>query len=83
MAPRYHSGELAHIHPHKPVQIGSYVLVQKKPSGPGEPPLAVIKRLVRRSGNKIILEQYNPAKTFELKLDEVVSMHRVVGSGEA
>jgi phage repressor protein C with HTH and peptisase S24 domain len=83
MEPRYHPGELAHIHPHKPITVGAYVLVQKKPKGPGEPPLAVIKRLVRRSGNRIILEQTSPAKTFEVKADEIVSMHRVVGSSEA
>jgi phage repressor protein C with HTH and peptisase S24 domain len=83
MEPRYHPGELAHIHPHKPVTPGCYVLVQKKPTGPGEAPLAVIKRLVKRSGNRIILEQTSPAKTFEIKADEVVSMHRVVGSREA
>lgn len=83
MEPRYHPGELAHIHPHKPVTIGAYVLVQKKPNGPGEAPLAVIKRLVKRSGNRIMLEQFNPPKTFEIKADEIVSMHRVVGSGES
>lgn len=82
MEPRYHPGELAHIHPGKPVTIGAYVLVQKRPDGPGEPPLAVIKRLAKRSGTKITLEQFNPPKTFEIKVSEVVSMHRVVGSGE-
>lgn len=82
MQPRYHAGELAHIHPGKPPTVGSYVLVQKRPAHEGEAPRAVIKRLVRRSGNKITLEQYNPAKTFEIRVDEVVSMHRVVGSGE-
>lgn len=83
MIPRYHPGELAHIHPHKPVTPGAYVLVQKRPNGPGEAPLAVIKRFVKRSGNRIILEQTSPAKTFEVKADEVVSIHRVVGSSEA
>lgn len=83
MDPRYRAGELAHIHPHKPITIGAYVLVQKKPKAPGEAPLAVIKELVRRSGSKIVLAQLNPAKTFEIKAEDVVSMHRVVGSAEA
>lgn len=82
MEPRYHPGELAHIHPHKPVTIGAYVLVQKLSKEPGEPPLAVIKRLAKRSGNRIVLEQFNPPRTFEIKADEIVSIHRVVGSGE-
>jgi len=83
MEPRYKAGEMAHIHPHKPVTIGAYVLVQKRSKEPGEPPLAVIKELVRRSGSKIVLAQINPPKTFEIKLDEIVSIHRVVGSSEA
>jgi hypothetical protein len=30
-----------------------------------------------------VLEQFNPARTFEIKNDDIVSIHRVVGSGEA
>lgn len=83
MEPRYHPGEVAHIHPGKPVMPGAYVLVQRKPGHDGEPPLAVIKRLVKRSGSKIVLEQHNPSKIIEIRADEVVSIHRVVGSSEA
>lgn len=82
MSPRYRPGEIAHIHPHKPLTVGAYVLVQKKPKAPGEAPQAVIKELIRRSGSKITLAQYNPPKTFEIRVDEVVSIHRVVGSAE-
>lgn len=81
MEPRYNQGEMAHIHPSKPVGPGAYVLVQRRAKN-GEPPTAVIKRLVRRSGSKIVLEQLSPAKTFEIKADEVLSIHRVVGSSE-
>lgn len=83
MEPRYNQGELAHIHPSKPVTPGCFVLVQKKPKTAGEPPYAVIKRLVRRSGSKIVLASLSPAREFEIKADEVLSMHRVVGSSEA
>jgi phage repressor protein C with HTH and peptisase S24 domain len=83
MEPRYFPGELVQIHPGRPITIGSFVLVQLKPKQDGEAPRAVIKRLARRTGNKIVLEQYNPKKSFELKADDVVSIHRVVASGEA
>ena len=83
MAPRYHPGEVVHIHPGRPVDVGAYVLVQRKPKAAGEAPLAVIKRLARRSGAKITLEQFNPAKSFDIKAGDIVSIHRVVGSGEA
>jgi phage repressor protein C with HTH and peptisase S24 domain len=83
MEPRYMPGELVHIHPGRPITIGAYVLIQKRSKTTGEPPLAVIKRLVRRSGSKITFSQHNPEKTFEIKADEILSMHRVVGSSEA
>jgi phage repressor protein C with HTH and peptisase S24 domain len=82
MEPRYHPGEVVHIHPGKPLTVGAYVLVQRRAKNDGEPPLAVIKRLVKRTGAKIVLEQFNPAKIFEIKTGDIVSIHRVVGSGE-
>ena len=83
MEPRYHPGEVVHIHPGKPLTVGAYVLVQRRARNDGEPPLAVIKRLARRTGAKIVLEQFNPPKSFEIKSADIVSIHRVVGSGEA
>lgn len=81
MEPRYHPGEVVHIHPGKPVNVGAYVLVQRRAKG-GDTPLAVIKRLVKRTPAKITLEQFNPHKVFDIKLSDIVSVHRVVGSGE-
>lgn len=83
MEPRYHPGELAYIHPGKPVGPGDYVLVQAKPRAEGDPPRAFLKRLVRRSGSKTVLSQYKPEKTFELRQDQIISIHKVVGSGAA
>jgi len=82
MEPRYHAGELVYIHPDKPVTPGCYVLVQMVAREEGLPPKAVLKRLVKRSGAKIILQQFDPQKQFEVKAADIVSMHRVVGSGE-
>ncbi len=59
------------------------MLVQIRPEHEGETPKAVLKRLVKRSATKIVLEQYNPPKKFEIKADDIVSLHRVVGSGES
>lgn len=83
MEPRYEPGELVHVHPGRPVQPGSYVLVQRKPLHEGEPPLAVLKRLVRRSGSKVTLEQLNPPERFDVPAGDVISIHKVVGSSEA
>jgi phage repressor protein C with HTH and peptisase S24 domain len=83
MEPRYHPGEVVHIHPGRPIEVGAYVLVQRKPKAAGDAPLAIIKRLAKRSGAKITLEQFNPSRLFEIKTGDIVSIHRVVGSGEA
>jgi phage repressor protein C with HTH and peptisase S24 domain len=83
MEPRYHPGEVVHIHPGRPVEVGAYVLVQRKPRSLGDTPLAVIKRLAKRTPSKITLEQFNPPKMFDIKTGDIVSIHRVVGSGEA
>jgi phage repressor protein C with HTH and peptisase S24 domain len=81
MEPRYHPGEVVHIHPCRPVDVGAYVLVQRRAKG-GDTPLAVIKRLVKRTPAKVTLEQFNPHKIFDIKAADIVSIHRVVGSGE-
>lgn len=82
MEPRYHPGEMIYVHPGKPVALGNYVLVQLKPPAEGEPPLALIKRLAKRTATKIVLEQFNPPKQLEIPAREVVSIHKIVGSGE-
>ena len=83
MEPRYYEGELVFVHPGKPVTAGSFVLVQIKPEHEGDTPKAVVKRLLKRTPNKTVLEQFNPAKKFDIRNDDIVSMHRVVGSGES
>jgi phage repressor protein C with HTH and peptisase S24 domain len=82
MEPRYRPGEMIYIHPGKPATIGCYVLVQLKPKNPGEPRPALIKRLVKNTGTTIGLEQFNPPETCDIALSDVVSMHRIVASGE-
>ena len=83
MEPRYHPGEMIFVHPGKPVAPGNYVVVQVKPKADGEPPRALIKRLVRRTASKITLAQFNPERSFDVALKDIVSIHRIVGSGES
>lgn len=83
MHPRYDEGMIVHIHPAKPVQPGDYVLVQRQPAQEDDPPTAVIKRLVRRTGSKVVLAQLNPPKQFDVPAAEIVSIHKIVGSSEA
>lgn len=81
MEPRYYAGEAIYVHPGRPVTVGSFVLVQLRPLADGEPPAALIKRLVKKTGVKYILEQFNPPQNFDIPIGDVVSIHKIVGSG--
>jgi SOS-response transcriptional repressor LexA len=83
MEPRYYVGELVHIHPGKPVTIGSFVLAQIRSGGEGEPPRASIRRLAKRTATILRLEQLNPPKEIDVKVTDLLSLHRIVGSAES
>ncbi|WP_162243328.1 XRE family transcriptional regulator [Methylobacterium sp. Leaf399] len=82
MEPRYLAGETVYVHPGKPVRKGHFVVVQVAGDGAGEPPRGYVKRFVGWSGDRLILAQFNPAGEIEFDRDEVVSVHRIVLSGE-
>ena len=82
MEPRYHPGEMIYVHPDKPVTVGSYVFVQLRTKAAGEPLLTLIKRLTKKTRTRIVLQQFNPVKLFDIALNDVIWMHRIIGSGE-
>ena len=77
MEPRYFSGELVHIHPHRPARPGSFVVLQ---IDDGENTDYLVKRLVRRKGAQVTFEQYNPHKKFDIKASHIKAMHTIVGA---
>lgn len=83
MEPRYEPGATLYINPAKPVTIGCYVLVQIQPKADGEAPRALLKRLAKKTGSKLVLEQFNPPGTRDVPLAEIISIHRIVGAGES
>jgi phage repressor protein C with HTH and peptisase S24 domain len=82
MEPRYYAGETLYINPIKPPKPSDFVLIQLKPKSEGDQPPALIKRLVRRTATKLVVEQYNPAKTYDIPIADVLEIHKIVGSGE-
>ena len=82
MEPRYYAGEILYANPAKPVTVGSFVIVQVRPRSESEPPRALIKRLTKRLAHKVVLEQFNPSRTFEVATKDIVAIHRVVGTAE-
>ena len=82
MEPRYYANETIHAHPSKPITVGAFVVLQIRAREDGEPPRALVKRVVKRLASKIVVEQFNPPRTFEIATKDIVSMHRVVSSAE-
>lgn len=82
MEDRYYDGELVYVHPGRPVVTGCFVVVQFRREGGGDP-AALVKQYLKRDGKHLLLRQFNPAKEIKIPLERLVSVHRIVGSGES
>jgi len=78
MSPWREEGQLVFVHPHQPVRIGDYVVVQLVPDTPGDAPRAFVKRLVRRSEREITVSQFNPKLERAFPAKQVQSIHRIM-----
>jgi len=74
MEPALKHGHLGWVHPRKPVKPGDDVVVQLNDGQ------ALVKTLVRRTDNHIVLRQYNPAKDFKVERGAIKSIHLIVGT---
>jgi phage repressor protein C with HTH and peptisase S24 domain len=72
MDPAMRHGQLIYVSPTVPPAPGDDVVVQLN-DGQG-----LIKRLLRRTGRHLMLEQFNPAKRLEIPMGSVRSVHLVV-----
>jgi phage repressor protein C with HTH and peptisase S24 domain len=83
MVPRYHQGELIHVHPGKPVTPGCFVVAQIQRDNASPTPAALVKQFVKQDERQLILHQLNPAKDLKITSDQVRTVHRIVGSSES
>lgn len=81
MYPRFGPGDMAVADPRLPPRIGDDVVVQLG-NGDGRVTAVLIKRLVRRSGSFVELEQFNPALRFRVDMGHVVRIHRLLTQRE-
>lgn len=61
MSPRYEHGDLVFVHPGRPAQPGSDVVVELHGEH-GEPGPCYVKRLMRRTPDRVLLAQFNPPR---------------------
>lgn len=80
MEPRYFAGEVLYINPRIPIRRGDFVVAQIA-TDEHNPPLAFVKRFVS-NGSTLKLEQFNPHEILEYDVSDVVSVHKIVMSGE-
>lgn len=81
MVPRYESGETVWINPHIPPRRRDYVLAQIATDDPTIY-AGYVKRFVS-FGDELRLEQFNPQKELEFPRPDVISVHKIVFSGES
>ncbi len=81
MEPRYFAGETVFVNPRLPISRGAFVVAQIS-GGEESVPHAYVKRFVSQDSRRLRLEQYNPKKVIEFPTSKVVSVHRIILSGE-
>ena len=78
MVPAYRPGDMALIHPRRPPERDTDVVLYDQDHRTGEAK-AMIKRLIGFNDRSWKLEQYNPAKTFSEHRTDWPICHQVVG----
>src|ERR1700674_4904453 len=81
MEPRYFAGEVVFVNPRLPISRGAFVVAQIA-GGDDNAPHAYVKRFVSQDAKRLRLEQYNPKKVLEFPAARVVSVHRIIMSGD-
>ena len=81
MIPEHRPGDLRFAHPHRHPHIGDTVVITAKYSENG-PYENFIKNLVRRSGDRLIVEQLNPPTQIEFDMKFVASVHKILTMNE-
>lgn len=82
MAPRYQPGELVYLDKNRPIRMGDDVVLVVEMPGKGDEPRAYLKRLMRRTADRWICEQFNPPKTVEFDVASLKDKFRVLTLNE-
>ena len=83
MWPRFRPGRRLAVSAYAPVAVGDDVLVKLKPGNWNDAAAAAVsvllKELVRRTANAVVLRQFNPDVTFEVPTADIAAIEKVVG----
>lgn len=82
MEPAYEAGDLVYVDPHRPPKAGRDIVIQLAAKAAGGEQRYFLKRLVRRSGSKWRVKQFNPEKEFVLDDRDIAAVHLVLKNSE-
>src|SRR5687767_12215255 len=82
MEPVYETGDLLYVDPHRPPQAGRDVVIQLVARTAAGEERCFLKRLVRRSGGKWRVKQFNPEKELAFDEKDVAAIHLVLKNHE-
>lgn len=82
MEPVYETGDLVYVDPHRPPQAGRDVVIQLVAKTAAGEERCFLKRLVRRSGGKWRVKQFNPEREFVFDEKDVAAIHLVLKNHE-
>ncbi len=83
MYPAHPDGSMVVVAPNMPIRVGDDVIVYLRPTDPEDDDgvtarAVLLKRLVKRNGSFMELEQFTPPKIFRIGMDEIVRCDRVI-----
>lgn len=78
MFPRFNDGELIYVSGSRSPAIGDDVVIELIPERDGEPGKGFVKRLLRRTPEAFVCQQFNPPMELTYPRNKVARMFRVV-----
>ncbi|WP_179954069.1 XRE family transcriptional regulator [Denitrobaculum tricleocarpae] len=82
MSPRFEEGEIVFVHPGRPATSGCDVIVELHGHN-GDPGQCYIKRLVKKTPTRTVLQQFNPARDdISFDNDNIRAMYRILTASE-
>lgn len=82
MSPRYEPGDLVYASPSPPARPGDDILIELAPMEGERAGPSYIKRLVRRSGTRVVCQQFNPAGEVEYDTRHIKQIYRIIPMAE-
>lgn len=78
MEPRFRQGDLILVHPTRPVRRGDAVLLVQTTDEIEHS--AMVKELVKRTAEQVVVRQHNPDREISIPADQVRGLHKIVGT---